>query len=399
MKEVVSMSLENDMDLVLAHKKSMQVADKLGLTIATQTTFATAVSEISRTVIEYTDNGALSIGLDQNKTRYALVAMVTFESDVAFNDAHEGFFYAQKLVPEFEVTVNSGVTAIQMKIGLPRSLKIDPVKINKLREFFNGQAPISAYEEIKRRNFSLSKIAEEKDEEIKRSKLIDEKKTEFISIASHELKTPMTVLKAYTQIAKATKEPLSEHLKGVLTKIDVQASKLNSLVQQLLDLSKIENGSLQYNMTNISLNGFVTDQLAVMQQILPNHTLESVLGKDVYVAADILRMEQVFSNLLGNAAKYSQVNTKIEVGTAIDADGHVIVSIKDYGKGMSLKTMQLIFDKFYRAQDVISTHPGLGMGLYISSKIINDHGGKIWVESEESQWTKFHFSLPVVNGA
>src|SRR6478735_12494240 len=102
MKEVVNMSLENDMDLVLAHKKSMKVAERLGLTIATQTTFATAVSEISRTVIEYTDNGHLSIGLEQNKTRYALVALVTFKSDPTFTAATEGFFYAQKLVPEFE---------------------------------------------------------------------------------------------------------------------------------------------------------------------------------------------------------------------------------------------------------------------------------------------------------
>ncbi|MBD1383854.1 HAMP domain-containing histidine kinase [Mucilaginibacter rigui] len=397
MKEVVNMSLENDMDLVLAHKKSMKVAEKLGLTTATQTTFATAVSEIARTVIEYTDNGTLTIGLDQNKTRYTLVALVAFESDVAFTKANEGFFYAQKLVPEFELTANQGRYTIEMKIGVPRSLKLDPIKIKLLRDFFIHQPPVSAYEEIKRRNTSLSKIAEEKDEEIRQSKLIDEKKTEFISIASHELKTPMTVLKAYTQIAKATKEPISEQLKKVLGKIDVQASKLNSLVQQLLDISKIENGSLQYNMENVQLNGFIADQLAVMQQILPNHILECVLDRDVQIVADALRMEQVFSNLLGNAAKYSLPNTKIEVNTTIETDGRVTISIKDYGKGMSAQTMQLIFEKFYRAKDVIATHSGLGMGLYVTSKIINDHGGKIWAESEENKWTMFHFSLPVLN--
>ena len=396
MKEVVSMSLENDMDLVLAHKKSMKVAEKLGLTIATQTTFATAVSEISRTVIEYTDNGKLAIGLLPIKERYALAALVTFASDLAFTDANEGFFYAQKLVPEFQLSTNNGITTIEMKIGLPRSLKIDPVKISILREFFKNEPPVSAYEEIKRRNSNLSKIAEEKDEEIRRSRMVDEKKTEFISIASHELKTPMTVLKAYTQMAKATKEPISDQLKGVLGKIDVQATKLNSLVQQLLDLSKIENGSLQYSMENVNLNGFVTDQLAVMQQILPHHVLEGVLDKDVQVLADVLRMEQVFSNLLGNAAKYSQIHTKIEVTTTVDANGQVTISVKDYGKGMSPQTMQSIFKKFYRAKDVITTHSGLGMGLYITSKIINDHGGKIWAESSENEWTKFHFSLPVV---
>jgi signal transduction histidine kinase len=395
MKEVVTISLENDMDLALAHRKSLKVAEKLGLTIATQTTFATAVSEIVRIVIEYTDNGSLAIGLDENKTRYALTALISFKSEVAFTAADEGFFYAQKLVPEFQLTTEGGITLIEMKIGLPRSLNLDQAKISVLKEFFNSQPPLSAYEEIKRRNLDLLKITEQKEEQIRQSKLVDEKKTEFISIASHELKTPITVLKAYTQIAKATKEPLSDQLKVLLNKIDLQASKLTSLVQQLLDISKIENGNLQYTMQRVSANNFIDGQLSVMQHILPNHTLESVLDKDADVLIDIIRMEQVFSNLLGNAAKYSKPNTKVEIKTLVEETGYVTITVKDHGKGMSAETMGSIFKKFYRAQDVMKTHSGLGMGLYVSSKIINDHGGKIWVESKEDEWTKFHFSLPV----
>src|ERR1700748_792002 len=101
MIKVVTISLENEMDLVLAHKRSMKVAEILGLTTATQTTFATAVSEIARTVIEHTDHGLLEIGLEQNKQRYSLAAFFTFESEVRFTNADEGYYYAQKLVPEF----------------------------------------------------------------------------------------------------------------------------------------------------------------------------------------------------------------------------------------------------------------------------------------------------------
>src|ERR1700749_467402 len=104
MIKVVSISLENEMDLVLAHKRSMKVAERLGLTTATQTTFATAVSEIARTVIEHTDDGILNIGLEQNKTRYSLVAVVAFDKELRFTNADSGFYYAQKLVPEFEMT-------------------------------------------------------------------------------------------------------------------------------------------------------------------------------------------------------------------------------------------------------------------------------------------------------
>ncbi|MEO3405703.1 sensor histidine kinase [Mucilaginibacter sp. CAU 1740] len=394
MTEVVSISLENEMDLVLAHKRSMKVAEKLGLTIATQTTFATAVSEVARAIIEYTDNGTLTISIEQNKTRYALKANVIFNTEIKLTAGDEGFYYAQKLVPEFELTGQNGGYVIDMKLGLPRSLKLDAVKIGILRKFFHEELPLNAYEEIKRRNSHLHKLTAEQEEELRRTKLIDEKKTEFISIASHELKTPLTVLKAFTQMAKTTKEPVSDRLRGVLNKIDLQSNKLNSLVQQLLDISRAENGNLHYAMQQVKLNSFIADQLAVMQSIMPNHTINSALGEDIDVMIDILRMEQVFSNLLGNAAKYSRTNTSVEVSSGLNSEGHITISIKDQGIGMSADTMTSIFDKFYRAEDVSKTHAGLGMGLYITSKIVTDHGGKIWVESKENEGSTFHFSLP-----
>lgn len=394
MTEVVIISLENEMDLVLAYKRSMRLAEKLGLTIATQTTFATAVSEVARTVIEYTDNGSLAIGVEQNKTRYALNAKVVFNSEVQLSSNNEGFFYAQKLVPEFEINVKNGVYTVDMKFGLPRSLKLDPIKISLLKKFFHEEQPLNPYEEIKRRNLDLHKLTGEQEDELRRSKLVDEKKTEFISIASHELKTPLTVLKAYTQMAKAIKEPVSERLMGLLNKIDLQASKLNSLVQQLLDISRVENGNLHYNLQQIKLNDFITGQLSVMQTIMPGQTINSTLGKDAYVMIDAIRMEQVFSNLLGNAAKYSPDKTTVEVNSAVKSDGYITISVKDQGMGMSKASMASVFDKFYRSKNVTKTISGLGMGLYITSKIITDHGGEIWVESIENEGSTFYFTLP-----
>ena len=136
-------------------------------------------------------------------------AMVTFNTDECLTVKDEGFYYAQKLVPELDMVRQDGISRVSMKIGLPRSLKLDSLKIGELKRFFADDAPLSAYEEIKRRNTNLNRIAGERDEEIRRNKEIDEKKTEFISIASHEIKTPITVLKAYTQMAKMVKEPIS----------------------------------------------------------------------------------------------------------------------------------------------------------------------------------------------
>jgi signal transduction histidine kinase len=395
MIEIITISLENEMDLVLAHKRSMRVAEKLGLTVATQTTFATAVSDVSRTVIEYTDNGSLAIGLVQNKTRYTLMALISFESETRLTPDEKGFFYAQKLVPEFQLTTTDGISCIQMQMGLPRSLKLDQLKISLLCQYFKDEEPLNAYEEIKRRNLNLHKITEEQELELRQSKIIDEKKTEFISVASHEIKTPMTILKAYTQIAKSTKEPISEHLRTVLTKIDQQSNKMMSLIQQLLDISRMENGTLHYNQEAISFNRFINEQLAVMQQIMPYHEVTSELCDDVEVMIDKLRLEQVFSNLLGNAAKYSSRHTAIRVATDLRQEGHIAVAISDQGRGISNENLQLIFDKFYREKDVLKSHTGLGMGLYITSKIVMDHGGKIWAESCEGKGSTFYFTLPI----
>lgn len=395
MIKVVSISLENEMDLVLAHKRSMKVAERLGLTVATQTTFATAVSEIARTVIEHTDDGILDIGLEQNKTRYSLMGTVKFNKEIRFTNADAGFYYAQKLVPEFELSETESNNIITMKIGLPRSLKLVPAKINVLKRDFEEEEPLNAYEEIKQRNAKLNQLATEQEAELRQSKLIDEKKTEFISIASHEIKTPMTVLKAYTQMAKATKEPLSDHLRGLLSKIDSQSNKLMALVHQLLDISKIENGNLQYNMRPVKLKDFIHRQIAVMQHILPHHSFSVILAEDVEILIDELRMEQVFTNLLGNAGKYSEKNTSITINTALLNEGLVTISITDEGRGMNAETISLIFDKFYRAKDVLKTHAGLGMGLYVASKIITDHHGKIWVESTEGNGSTFYFTLPL----
>jgi len=398
MTTIVEISLENEMDLVLAHKRSMKVADKLGLTVATQTTFATAVSEVARTVIEQTDNGCLLIGLEQYKQRYSLIANVSFKSDVRFTAADDGFYYAQKLLPEFQLTNADDVTCVEMKIGLPRSLALDADKISPLIAYFSSEMPLNPYDEIKQHNRNLNRIAGEQEEELKQSRLIDAKKTEFMSTASHEIKTPITIIKAYTQMASSMKEQCSEQVQGILTKINSQTDKLLSLVQQLLDISRMEHGQLQYNMELVEMAAFINEMCAIIQQVLPYHQIITDSEESLWVHIDKIRMEQVFSNLLVNAAKYSKKGTVIHVRAA-HANNLVQVEVADHGIGMSAESMASVFDKFYRDKDVLRTHAGLGMGLYITSKIITDHQGKIWAKSVEGGGSTFYFAIPAQSAA
>lgn len=394
MKDVVSITLENEMDLILAHKRTMKVAEKTGLTTATQTVFATAVSEVARIVIEHTHLGVLKIGIGGENPRYSLSASIVFESITDLSRNHEGFFYAQKLVPEFSFNIAQGNCVIDLAIGIPRSLKIDQPKIRKLIDFFKEEPPLNAYEEIKNRNNYLNKVTSAQEAEIRQEKLINEKKSEFISIASHEIKTPITVIKAYTQMLQKLKGECDPRVITIIDKLDLQTNKLSMLVQQLMDVSQIENGSLVYSMKKLDCAEFLSDVVGMLTHVHSSHHIELELADEHFIFGDRLRLEQVFTNLLGNAAKYSAVGTKISISYKI-VDNELVIAVKDQGQGMNKDSLEAIFQKFYRNAEVESTHPGLGMGLYITSKIIVDHGGKIWAESQKNIGSVFYVSLPL----
>nr|WP_199082280.1 sensor histidine kinase [Pedobacter sp. ASV19] len=394
MTEIIAISLENEMDLVLAHKRSMKVAEKLGLTIATQTTFATAVSEVARTVIDYTNHGMLNIYIDGKVPRFSLMAQIIFDSEARPTRSDEGFYYAQKLVPEFEMSSSGTDHLISMRIGLPRSLKLDQLKINLLKTFFDLEGPVNAYEQIKHKNSLLHKITGEQEIEIKREREINEKKNEFISIASHEIKTPITIVKAYAQMLRMMRSECSDKANEIIDRLNGQTTKLGYLANQLMDVSRVENGSLEYNFESIKLNQFIGEVLSVLKHVYPGNEISWNAGQEIEVQLDKLRMEQVLTNLIGNASKYSSASSVIQINSVLEAE-QIKIAVVDTGIGMSKENVERIFEKFYRNKEIRDSHPGLGMGLYITSKIVTDHGGKIWVESKPGKGSVFQFTIPL----
>ena len=394
MLELITLTLENEMDLVLAQKKASKLSEILKLSLSTQATFVTAIAELSRVVIDFTDTGILSLGLVQNANRYTLSGIIQYDDIKGSAITEESFFYAKKLVPLFQNYTLAEKVLVEIGINLPRSISLDQVRLKFLKDYFETEPPISAYEEVKRKNLELFIIAADRDAQLRQSKYIDEKRNEFISIASHELKTPITIIKAYTQLALMGKEACSQQVKDFLLKIDAQSTKLGNLVQQLLDTSKIENGKLEYNYEEVDFNVFIDDSAFLLTHLLPNHELTVELGPKVRVKLDRERMDQVFTNLVSNAGKYSKTGSRVVIKTKVCDKGILTVSITDEGIGMSADSVEKIFQKFHRDKQVIKGYSGLGMGLYIASEIINDHGGKIWVKSVENVGSTFFFSLP-----
>jgi two-component system CheB/CheR fusion protein len=223
-----------------------------------------------------------------------------------------------------------------------------------------------------------------------------EKRDEFIGIASHELKTPLTSLKGYLQLIGASKkEPLPERTIQYVEKANKAINKLQSLINDLLDVSKIQAGKLEYALHTVNISDLVKTCIENARHIYPGSNFSLEDGHEYFVNGNADRLEQVLNNLASNAVKYSQGQKKVIIKTERIAD-RVRVSVIDFGIGLSENQKERIFERFYRVEDKKHLTSGLGMGLYISAEIIHNHKGEIGVESEFGKGSTFYFELPLV---
>jgi PAS domain S-box-containing protein len=221
-------------------------------------------------------------------------------------------------------------------------------------------------------------------------------KDEFLSIASHELRTPVTSIKGYTQLAKTlirendlgTSE---EYLDIALDQID----RMSRLILELLDVSRIETGRLEIRRDPILWPNFVRDVVHRHHTAVSDRRFHvNVPDEKKIVNGDRDRLEQVLGNLLENAVKYSPDGSEIFVNVE-DKGENIVTSVSDRGIGIPPDELQQVFERFHRGRQVSSTnYGGLGLGLYITKQIIERHAGSIWVESREGHGTTFYFTLP-----
>lgn len=228
-------------------------------------------------------------------------------------------------------------------------------------------------------------------------KKLEQRKDEFIGIASHELKTPLTSIKGYIQILeRIIREMGNERAKTLISKTNTYINRMNSLISDLLDVSKIQSGKIRFNYEKFDFYDLVTE---VIDAIQPTTTKHTIICKDCIhqdIIGDRNRLEQVFTNLLSNAIKYSPKADKVTIRMTRDSK-YITVGVTDYGIGIEKRHHDKLFRRFYRIEKSSNQFSGLGIGLYISSEIVNRHGGKIWVESMEGKGSTFYFKLPLKN--
>ncbi len=238
-------------------------------------------------------------------------------------------------------------------------------------------------------------VADAIKESERQSNELLEKMDEFISIASHELKTPIASIQGYLQIMERLVNQNNEKIYiDFLAKARKQLTKLSALIQDLLDVSKIQEGKMQFNFTKFIMSELVQEVIESVSTHHPSHQFEiRTNNNQAMVTADRFRMEQVLSNLLSNAVKYSPDANKVIVDFSM-VGNKMQVAVTDFGIGIPEKNKQYIFNRFYRVEDTSYKFTGLGIGLYICSEIINRHQGEIWFTSELDKGSTFSFTIP-----
>ena len=233
-------------------------------------------------------------------------------------------------------------------------------------------------------------------EDITDRKQLEQQKDEFMRIASHELKTPVTSIKAYAQIMQRRFERKNDDESAKnMARMNAQLDKLTGLIGDLLDVTKIEAGKMQFQLQSFDFDALVMEIAETMQLTSERHEVivKGRAGKPAW--GDRERTGQVIINLIGNAIKYSPHSGKITVSVKSN-DTEITTSVRDYGLGISREKQEKVFERFFRVSDPSTeSFSGLGLGLYISAEIIRRLGGKIWVKSTTGKGSTFCFTLPV----
>jgi PAS domain S-box-containing protein len=312
----------------------------------------------------------------------------------------------------FETGRSVSISEMEAKIGTPEGEKkmyvdfqYSPLynadqKIDSVMAFVTDITPVvearmrleRSEQEQQTLNEELTAANEELAVSMEELAISEQKKDEFISIASHELKTPLTSIKAFNQLMQRTKD--EGRLNGFIGKSAEQVRRLEMLINDLLDVTKINAGKMIYNMEPFAFSTMIAGSVENAQHTSGTHEIILESNEDITYTGDQLRLEQVLHNFLSNAIKYSPHGKHVVVNSKVELD-NIIVSVQDFGIGIEEKNLDQLFNRYYRVDNTSMRFEGLGLGLYISSEILKRHEGSFWIESTPDYGATFFFRLPL----
>jgi Na+/proline symporter/signal transduction histidine kinase len=304
-----------------------------------------------------------------------------------------------ELVSYVEVQLAGAIGAASARVMVASVVKEEALTIDEVREILDEASQVVVYSHrLEQKSRELEAATAELREANERLKELDRLKDDFVSTVTHELRTPLTSIRAFTEILvdDPDVEPAQRRkFLGIITK---EAERLTRLINQVLDLAKIESGKGDWVESGVDMKEVISDTLAAMDQLFKEKSIEveaRLPARVSAVTADLDRMIQVMLNLLSNAAKFCDgTNGRVEVSLA-ERDNCLRIDVRDNGRGISPEDHEAIFSKFHQVGDTLTDKPhGSGLGLHISRQIVEHFGGRMWVESTLGNGALFSFTLP-----
>ena len=446
MKDTTSIRLgdiyvRREADIVKVRERVRRLARAMNFDATTQIKITTAVSELTRNIYEYAKSGAISLALTQRGHDTGL--LVTARDDGpgidqatlrAIMRGHYqsssgmgvGLAGTRRLMDEFDIqTAPDQGTRVMIIKWLPRAAADGLAnRIGELQAQLSEDNEDSPIEDLQQQNRDfvaiLAELEEKREqlEELNRqlnqtnrelneanAKLreLSEMKEEFLALTTHDLRSPLTVISGVISFFTSGRlGELSPEQKNMVAMMERNAQSLIELVNDLLDASKLESGTLRLDITAVDLRSLV-DELREMMEPLAREkglTLKERLAPQLPpVAADRAKLQRILLNLLSNALKFTPKGGTVEI-LAEQTDSHVRIAISDTGVGVAPEDMARLFDKYEQARSrATRSEKGTGLGLYITKQLVELHGSKIIVDSQLGRGSTFSFTLPAAQGS
>jgi signal transduction histidine kinase len=441
MKDISSTRLgdvyvRREADIVKVRERVRRLTREIGFDSTTQIKITTAVSEVTRNIYEYAQSGTISLALAERGSDVGLMVMARDDGPgidpVTLRAIMRGSYQStsglgvglsgtRKLMDEFDIQTASGEgTRVSVVKWLPRAVGANARdRVEELREHLGADTDAVAVEELQQQNRDFIEILgelEEKREQLERlneelnnanrelneanTKLreLSELKEEFLALTTHDLRSPLTVISGVISFFTSGRlGELSPEQKNMVAMMERNAQSLIELVNDLLDASKIESGTMRLDITSINLRALIDELRETMEPLAREKeiALEDDLPADLpLVEGDRTKLRRILVNLLSNALKFTRKGGRVLVRASLE-DGHIRIAVSDTGVGIAPEDVARLFDKYEQARSRATRgEKGTGLGLYITKQLVELHGGEITVDSTPGRGSTFSFILP-----
>lgn len=412
----LTVTIQTDQSLVVLRHRCRQISDLFGLEALQRTRLTTAVSEIGRNALQYAGTATVNFLVGASPTRPGaqsvlirvtdygpgIPASVWSGGELSASSGVGGLQGSQRLVDAFSIEAQpDGGSTVSMEMLLPRNAPwLQPADISQRIDELFRRRPKNPHEELEQQNRDMLFALEELRQRKQDLELADQRKNEFVAMLAHELRNPLSAILMSVEVLRRKKNLDMADVEKYRETIGRQAKQLTKLVNDLMDVSRVSRGKVELERAVVGVGTVVFEAIEMTRSFVDakQHRLQVPDLADVaWVDVDLVRMKQVISNLVHNAARYTPAGGLIEIGITV-ADAAVHISVKDNGIGIEAAMLPMIFDLFTQASNGLAREDsGLGIGLTIVHRMAEDHGGTVRAHSAGlGCGSEFILTLPTV---